>query len=70
MDPDRALNAIRECLLNASKVIDNNDDAFDWSACPLDLVQLSRVVDLFTGLDEWLTRGGFLPSDWQGERHA
>ena len=24
-----------------------------------------RFLELFTGLDTWLQRGGFLPRDWQ-----
>lgn len=25
-----------------------------------------RMAELFNGLDEWLSKGGFYPLDWQG----
>lgn len=30
------------------------------------VVPWAEAVDLFTDLDEWLSKGGFLPQDWAG----
>ena len=37
-------------------------DTGDFETCP------SRLVELFQGLDEWLFKGGFLPTDWSARR--
>jgi hypothetical protein len=51
MDPDAALARIRH-LADTN----NCEDARD---CYLDLAELVQ------GLDEWITKGGFLPKAWQ-----
>lgn len=51
MDPEEALRQIRELA--------NPDNCFDARDCYLELAELVR------GLDEWITRGGFLPADWK-----
>jgi hypothetical protein len=28
--------------------------------------EVDTVFDLFEGLDDWLTKGGFPPNDWNG----
>jgi hypothetical protein len=30
-----------------------------------DLVALAELVNAFEALDQWLSRGGFLPRDWR-----
>jgi hypothetical protein len=30
----------------------------------------SRALDLVEALDDWIARGGFLPSDWQAQQKA
>jgi hypothetical protein len=32
------------------------------------LTTLEQVADYFTALDEWLSSGGFLPSEWNADR--
>jgi len=55
MDPDANLAEIRRLI---EKDADLSDD------------QLERLVVLIRSLDEWMSRGGFLPKAWQraGER--
>ena len=49
MDPNAALAEIRAIL--------SRDD--------LDLMDYERLADLIAALDEWITRGGYLPAAWQ-----
>ncbi len=48
MDPNAALAQLRRQVETLSQGGGNAD----------------TVVDLFTGLDEWLSDGGFLPEAW------
>jgi len=52
MDPDATLAALRELigLYNSGQATGADTD---------------RIVDLSQALDEWFTRGGFLPAAWQ-----
>lgn len=50
MDPDAALTEMRE--LAQSDLSEFNED-------------IHRLAELFIGLDEWLSKGGFLPVDWR-----
>lgn len=52
MDPNTTLNTIREAIE------DWNDGRID------DREALACLVGDIDALDEWLTRGGFLPADW------
>lgn len=51
MDPNAALEAIR-------REIRLLDAVAPPGSAP------ERLVEAFDALDEWLSRGGFLPSDW------
>lgn len=53
MDPNAALAEIRE--LTAAFEHDGATDEHD----------AVRLAELVSGLDEWLTRGGFLPDAWR-----
>jgi hypothetical protein len=55
MDPNANLEAQRRIV---ARIIDLDATAID----PVDAVALA---DLVQALDEWLTRGGFLPAEWQ-----
>lgn len=56
MDPSAALNIIRERM--ADVLASETDDGFtDGDA-------IATLVEYLQGLDEWLSRGGFLPRDW------
>jgi len=54
MDPDAALDAIRSMVSDV--LAGENGDADDT---------LDMLAETFRGLDEWLSRGGFLPAAWQ-----
>jgi hypothetical protein len=49
MDPDETLKEIREILQKKR----------------IEIGELSRLLDCFEALDEWITKGGCLPKDWQ-----
>ena len=59
MDPNAALIALRRLI-----------DALAFQIEPdtglVDLDDASELVDTFHGLDQWLSKGGFLPSEWDG----
>jgi hypothetical protein len=52
MDPNEALDRIRNLI--------RMDDVM-----PLDRDDVGTFIELVQSLDEWITKGGFLPSDWQ-----
>ena len=56
MDPNETLRLIRESL--AVVTSDQPEDS-EFNCAVNDL------ADGFEALDGWLTRGGFLPADWQ-----
>lgn len=49
MDPNETLDELRNLL----------------DEIPDDTGSISRVAELFSALDHWLSRGGFLPQLWQ-----
>lgn len=53
MDPDQALTDARDALRGTES---ENDARAALAALAL--------ADAFRALDEWLTKGGFLPADW------
>lgn len=55
MDPDEALYLIRR-LTKEFDEVGEDDEAAAYVG--------SELVDAVSGLDEWLSRGGFLPEDW------
>ncbi len=56
MDPNATLAEIRRLI-----------DDLDNGRCSPSQARRARadVADLFRALDEWITRGGFLPTAWQ-----
>lgn len=57
MDPDAALAQIRELIVKhqtSSEEISTSDAA--------------ELVELVDSLDEWMTKGGFLPTEWSALR--
>jgi hypothetical protein len=56
MDPNRALAVIRELCDTAEELGLLTDDV------------IQELVENFEALDEWLAKGGFLPSDWAATR--
>lgn len=59
VDPNETLRRLREAAAEFVK----RDEADVVN--PADMYALgSQVVDAAADLDEWLSRGGFLPADW------
>ena len=63
-DPDIALSELREVLEELAEEIDHKQpqDLLDEVEPLPELV--SEAIDLFQGLDDWLSNGGFKPKDW------
>ena len=61
MDPDQALHDLRAALTALRRALDHDTDQVAGHA--------GTVLDLVTGLDHWLTSGGFPPADWQTPTH-
>lgn len=61
MDPDETLREIRAVV---SKVTGGMDGAKSLDV----LAELERVTAACAALDEWLSRGGFLPGAWAESR--
>ena len=65
MDPDVVLERLRALL---SRTLD--DISFADPVAVLTGVEdlVEEVQTIFLDLDDWLSKGGFLPKDWQGAR--
>ncbi|MEV8321416.1 hypothetical protein AB0Q95_45480 [Streptomyces sp. NPDC059900] len=57
MDPDAALIRLRRAAEGIDSIA--ADPAQDWSG------ELIDVLEHVAALDEWISRGGFLPGDWR-----
>lgn len=72
MDPQAALNQIRVLVSAIRERIDGSETDDIDTMDPDDLTTIvedaNELVDLFDGLDQWMARGGFLPSDWAAGR--
>lgn len=73
MDPNEALTAIRERVARLGVLCDSEQlqqllaslDVTQPSAEMSELVgEASELVEYVEGLDQWLSRGGFLPAAW------
>jgi len=49
MDPETTLEQLRDHMARIG--------VWDYGDC-------ENIYELFTSLDQWLSRGGFLPVDW------
>lgn len=58
MDPTALLNDIRDTITRMSEVTTRED----WEEAAKEL------ATQFKWLDDWLSKGGFLPSDWEWDR--
>lgn len=54
MDPNAALERLRDALRTM--------DSYSEDVWPDDVME---VVESARALDDWLSRGGFLPTDWK-----
>lgn len=59
MDPNAALRTIRSIV---KQVLTADQSRIDPLALQAAALEMSEAFD---GLDEWLTRGGFLPEMWE-----
>jgi hypothetical protein len=57
MDPNKALETIRECT---GELRSQDDDGTLDSGS-----QTGTLLEAIESLDEWLCKGGFLPDDWK-----
>ncbi len=57
MDPNETLRALRAY---AAKVLQDNDDPDNG----VDQDEARAFAEAFEHLDQWISRGGFLPESW------
>lgn len=62
MDPNAALNNIREAVGELRQ--QDDDGVLDGTS------QVGFLLESFEALDEWLTKGGFLPEAWREKDEA
>lgn len=62
MDPDQALRDIRAALTDVRQAAASGDRDAEREAA-------LRVAESTEALDEWLSRGGFAPSEWHDPLH-
>ena len=71
MDPEAALREIRTAVAALKERFDASDQDFEHMD-PDELVTIAEdtneLLDLIDGLDQWMSRGGFLPTSWAQER--
>jgi hypothetical protein len=67
VDPTEALKRIRGFLHSVDAIVDG--PAEDTSVATM-MDTLEALRDQVRALDEWLSRGGFLPDQWPGGRHS
>lgn len=59
MDPNECLKELR-ALVRKGAYGDGGCDL-----CSINSTDAVRMVELFEALDDWLSRGGFLPARWE-----
>jgi hypothetical protein len=55
MDPNETLSDIRAVIKSYDDPTNIDDERVHYA---------NEIVELFTSLDVWLIKGGFLPSEW------
>lgn len=58
MDPDTALKSAREHM--SAACMTDDDEIKEWA--------LTEMMESFAALDGWLSKGGFLPIEWDRPR--
>ena len=66
MDPNEALRQLRARFTIIDRLLAGleSDEKYIRNG------DLSELIDLFQGLDEWLSKGGFLPDAWEVNRRS
>lgn len=62
MDPNACLEKIRDLYERLVRVSDAEPDA------PVAAEDAQELAEAVNDLDDWLCKGGFLPSDWNRNR--
>ena len=65
MDPNAALAKIRTILIEG-----RSDESGDPASSPLSPARTEELLEAVADLDEWLSKGGFLPDAWQKEKSS
>lgn len=67
MDPDATLEELRKLATHVTSTVDSVDiDTYTDRAVLHDLTEdAENLATLFHSLDEWIGKGGFLPTEWQ-----
>ena len=66
MDPTENLRRQRELAKQIVSILDNTGDEGLSELEELDVIDFANeLAELVQGLDQWLSRGGFLPADWK-----
>jgi hypothetical protein len=58
MDPNETLRQLRAAIGDAYAICDDEE-----TECALDALQ--ELATLAEALDQWISRGGFLPREWE-----
>jgi len=69
VDPNEALDIIRDVMEKLRTAIDENEEE-DFILSFQEVAELSEMVDVWEGLDNWMKGGGFLPHDWNPRRRG
>lgn len=66
MDPNETLRRLRAAIASANLISDDYHNADDDETVMIEDVisTLDDVAGMAEALDEWLTKGGFPPADW------
>lgn len=64
MDPNAALREIRE---TCNMVLNCTDAEHPKETCVC-IAHAANLAESFDGLDNWLSKGGFVPAAWKGSR--
>lgn len=56
MDPNKTLEQMRADMVSLGTLQDDSSELLD---------RLLDIAEAAQALDEWLTHGGFLPTEWQ-----
>jgi hypothetical protein len=65
MDPTQCLKEIREMVAELLKRDNSDPRQLDAS-----ISDMEDLVPAIAALDQWLTRGGFLPKQWEYKKTA
>jgi len=68
MDPNANLSEQRRLAAQFLAIMDDYDEATGEPTRAIREADVFRLAELVEALDEWIARGGFLPTAWQAGR--